>query len=197
MRSARDRSRQNAIRRGRFGRSSASSARGTRTSVCFGRSGASSARGTRTSACFGFSLIELMVVLVLIATATALTATVMTAGLPGQQLRGAAHEMAAQLRYTRAQAIVSGKPQLFAIDADSREWTAPGRRHGTLAKAIVIVATSARNEQPGRGIAAFRFFPDGSATGGRLVLQRDRAAWQLDIDWLTGQVTTVRAEATR
>jgi general secretion pathway protein H len=142
-------------------------------------------------------LLELIVVLVLIATATALTATVISAGLPGQQLRGAAREMAAQLRYTRAQAIVTGKSQVFFVNADSRDWTAPNHRHGTLPKTVDIVATSARIEQPERGVAAFRFFPDGSATGGRLMLQHDKAAWQLDIDWLTGQVTVIRAEASR
>jgi general secretion pathway protein H len=142
-------------------------------------------------------LIELMAVIVLIAIATGLTATVISAGLPGQQLRGAAREMAAQLRYTRAQAIVTGQPQVFLVNANTRDWTAPNHRHGTLPKMVDIVATSARIEQPERGVAAFRFFPDGSATGGRVTLQHDRAAWQLDIDWLTGQVTVVRAEATR
>jgi len=145
----------------------------------------------------GFSLIELLVVLVLITGATALTATVISAGLPGQQLRGATREIAAQMRYTRAQAIVTGKPQLFFVNADSREWTGPNHRHGKVPSGIVIVATSARIEQPAPGVAGFRFFPDGSATGGRVVLKRDTAAWQLDIDWLTGQVTTKRAEAIR
>jgi general secretion pathway protein H len=86
---------------------------------------------------------------------------------------------------------------VFTLDANSRDWTGPNRRHGTLPSAINIFATSARNEQPAAGVAAFRFFPDGSATGGRLKLQRDRAAWQLDIEWLTGQVTVVRSEASR
>lgn len=145
----------------------------------------------------GFSLIELLVVLVLITGATALTATVISAGLPGQQLRGAARELAAQLRYTRAQAIVTGKPQLFFINADNREWTAPNHRHGSVPKAIEIVATSARIEQPERGVAGFRFFPDGSATGGRVLLKRDQAAWQLDVDWLTGEVTVKRGGDSR
>jgi general secretion pathway protein H len=145
----------------------------------------------------GFSLIELIVVIVLIAAATALTAAVINAGLPGQQLRGATREIAAQMRYTRAQAIVTGKPQFFFVNADSREWTGPNHRHGKVPSGIVIVATSARIEQPAPGVAGFRFFPDGSATGGRVVLKRDTAAWQLDIDWLTGQVTTKRAEAIR
>ena len=145
----------------------------------------------------GFSLIELIVVIVLIAAATGLTALVINAGLPGQQLRGATREIAAQMRYTRAQAIVTGKPQLFFVNADSREWTGPNHRHGKVPSGIVIIATSARIEQPAPGIAGFRFFPDGSATGGRVVLKRDTAAWQLDIDGLTGQVTTTRAEAIR
>lgn len=154
-------------------------------------------RRTRPSRGFGFSLLELMVVVVLIATATALTATVMTAGLPGQQLRGAARDIGAQLRFTRAQAIVTGQAQVFTLDANTRDWLAPKRRHGTLPKAIDIVAISARNERPRDGVAAFRFFPDGSSTGGRLLLQRDRAAWQIDVNWLTGQVTMRRAEAAR
>ena len=41
----------------------------------------------------GFSLIELMVVVVLIAATTALAASVMTTGLPGQQLRNASREL--------------------------------------------------------------------------------------------------------
>jgi general secretion pathway protein H len=97
----------------------------------------------------GFSLIELIAVIVLIAAAAALGAMSMSAGLPGQQLRGATREIAAQMRYTRAQAIVTGKPQLFFVNAESREWTGPNHRHGKV----------------------------------------------LDIDWLTGQVTTARAEA--
>jgi general secretion pathway protein H len=154
-------------------------------------------RNCRARRASGFTLIELIAVIVLIAGAMALAAATMNAGLPGQQLRGAAREVAAELRYTRAQAIVTGHLQVFSLDANSRDWSAPNRRHGTLPKSVTIVATSARNEQPARSVAAFRFFPDGSATGGRLTLQHDRAAWQLDIDWLTGQVTLKPVEASR
>lgn len=146
-------------------------------------------QGTR-----GFSLIELMVVVVLIAATTALAASVMTAGLPGQQLRGAARELAAQLRYTRAQAIVTSKPQVFLLNANTREWTAPNRRHGTLPDVVKIVATVARIEQPAAGVAAIRFFPEGASTGGRIVLSHDNAAWQLDVGWLVGEVKVKRSE---
>ena len=143
----------------------------------------------------GFSLIELIVVVVLIAATTALAASVMTAGLPGQQLRNTARELAAQLRYTRAQAIVSGTPQLFVLDTRTRQWTGPNRRHGEVPREIRIVATAARAEQTNPDEAVIRFFPEGAATGGRLVLARNDAAWQLDVEWLTGEVTAKPAPA--
>ena len=140
-------------------------------------------------------MIELIVVVVLIAAATALTASVIGSGLPGQQLRSASRELAAQLRYTRAQAIVTGKSQSFSIDARTREWQAPNSRHGQLPRQINLVATGARIEQTRPDVAVIRFFPEGAATGGRIVLSRDRAAWQVDVEWLTGEVTVKRAQA--
>lgn len=143
----------------------------------------------------GVSLIELIVVVVLIAAATALAASVMGVGLPGQQLRNASRELAAQLRYTRAQAIVTGRSQTFSVDARTREWQAPNRRHGQLPSEISLTATGARIEQTRPDIVAIRFFPEGAATGGRIVLSRERAAWQIDVEWLTGEVTVKRAQA--
>ncbi len=145
----------------------------------------------------GFSMIELLVVVVLIAAATAMAAVAMRSGMPGQQLRTSAKDLAAQLRFTRAQAIATGKPQLFVLDAAKRQWRAPGNRHGSVPDAITVTATSAGIEQAGQQTAGYRFFPEGASTGGRIVLSRERAAWQVDIDWLTGEVTLIRAEAPR
>jgi general secretion pathway protein H len=141
----------------------------------------------------GYTLVELLVVVGLIAAALAVGAAAMRSGLPGAQLRGAARELAAQLRYTRAQAIVSGQSQVFTLDARTREWQAPNRRHGSLPKEIAIVATGARIEQEHPDQVAVRFFPEGAATGGRIVLKRGDAAWQVDVEWLTGQVALKRA----
>jgi general secretion pathway protein H len=141
----------------------------------------------------GFTLLELIVVLVLVAAMVAIGATAMARKLPGQRLQQSARELAAQLRFTRAQAIASGKSQLFTLDARSREWQAGDKRAGILGRDIAIVATGARNEQQREGVAAVRFFPEGSATGGRFVLSHGRAAWQVDVQWLTGEVSMKRA----
>ena len=141
----------------------------------------------------GYTLVELIIVLVLVASIVAMGAAVMSRKLPGQRLQQSAKELAAQLRFTRAQAIASGESQLFTLDSNSREWHAGARREGKLARDIEIVATGARNEQQREGVAAVRFFPEGAATGGRFVLRHGSAAWQVDVQWLTGEVSLARA----
>jgi general secretion pathway protein H len=100
--------------------------------------------------------------------------------------------LAAQLRYTRAQALATGEPQRFLLDTRTREWQAPNHHRGHVPDKIGIVATVASDERPSPEVAAIRFFPDGAATGGRIVLKRDSAAWQVDVDWLTGEVRASR-----
>lgn len=142
----------------------------------------------------GFSLMELVVVMVLIAALAGLGATALNAGLPGQQLRAAAREVAGELRFTRAQAIASGRAQEFRLDMRNRRWTSADQREGQLDAAVNVLATTARSEQPVEDVAVVRFFPEGAATGGRIVLSRGQAAWRVDVAWLTGEVTLQRGD---
>jgi general secretion pathway protein H len=143
----------------------------------------------------GFTLLEMVVVIALFAAVTALAASVVSRGLPGQQLRRATKEIATELRYTRARAISSGKPQVFVFDTRQRQWRAPDRHHGEVPDSVEVVAIGARSEQVGDRTAVIRFFPEGAATGGRFVLKHGRAAWQVDVEWLTGEVRVTRAGA--
>jgi general secretion pathway protein H len=143
----------------------------------------------------GFSLLEIVLVIAIIALASLLAAAALTGGIDGLRLRSAAREVAAQLRYTRAQALATGVPQRFTIDPHAHTWTAPKDRHGELPKQLGIVFTGAREVQPSRGEGAIVFFADGASTGGRVQLQVDDAAWKVDVAWLTGQVRLARVEA--
>ncbi len=142
----------------------------------------------------GLSLIELLVVVTLVAALAGIGAMVMSQALPGRELRAAAREVAGELRFTRAQAIATGRPQSFVIDVQTHAWHSVGDRQGTLPADIELVATAARQEQPARAQAAIKFFPEGAATGGRIVLRRDGAAWRVDVAWLTGEVSLQRGE---
>jgi general secretion pathway protein H len=117
-----------------------------------------------------------------------MAAGAMSGGFAGMQLRSEAKQITAQLRYTRTQAIATGKPQHFTIDPQARTWTAPGNRHGEIPKKLSISFIGAREVQPRRGEGAIVFFPDGASTGGRVQLSAKKAAMNIDVTWLTGEV---------
>ena len=143
----------------------------------------------------GFSLLEMILVIAIIALATLIAAAALGGGIDGLKLRTSAREVAAQVRYTRAQALATGQPQRFTIDPQAHTWTAPKGRHGDIPKQLDIVFTGAREVQPTRGEGAIVFFADGASTGGRIQLKVKRAAWNIDVTWLTGQVRLKRVEA--
>lgn len=142
----------------------------------------------------GISLLEMLLVLALLAGVSVLAAGAMTGGLAGMQLRSEAKQLVAQLRYTRSQAIATGQPQRFTIDPQAHTWTAPNNRHGEIPEKLGIVFTGAREVQPRRGEGAIMFFADGASTGGRVQLNAKKAAWNIDVAWLTGEVKLQRAE---
>ena len=140
----------------------------------------------------GFTLLEILLVMAIIAAATLVALAAFGGGMRGIQQRAAAREVAAQLRFTRAVAISSGRPQDFVIDPHSRSWTAAKGRHGSLPGEGEVEFTGAREVQPEEGKGAVRFFPDGAATGGRIRLQANGGGWDVDVGWLTGEVRVNR-----
>ncbi|HET8819305.1 MAG TPA: GspH/FimT family protein [Xanthomonadaceae bacterium] len=145
----------------------------------------------------GFTVLEVLLVVAILALAAAITAGALTGGFRGMELRATAKEMAANLRYTRARAISTGQPQRFVVDPEAHAWTAPNGRDGEIPAGLSIAFTGAREAEPDEGQGAIVFFPDGAATGGRITLALDDAAWQVDVAWLTGEVTVGRVEAVR
>ena len=143
----------------------------------------------------GFTLLEVLVVLALIAFATTLAAMALTGGMDGMRLRSSSKEIAAQLRYARAQAIVTGVPQRFAIDPAGHRWQGANQRHGTIPESLRVRFSGAREAGTRAGEGGILFFADGASTGGRIQLQVKRAAWRIDVGWLTGEVKLARAEA--
>ena len=137
-------------------------------------------------------MLETLLVVAILALAAALAAAAVTGGFRGAELRATAKEIAANLRYTRARAISTGQPQSFTVDPEAHAWTAPNGRDGDIPERLTVTFTGAREVQPTEGVGAVVFFPDGAATGGRIRLGLDDAAWEIDVAWLTGEVTVSR-----
>jgi general secretion pathway protein H len=137
----------------------------------------------------GFTLLEMLVVVVLIAAITGLAVGVLGIGKSGRELRGAAHALATELRFTRVQAMTTGKSQTLELDLDARSWSAAHKHHGEISKDLQLQFDGVRQEQRSQRSAAIRFFPDGSSTGGRISLRARDSGIRVDVRWLTGEVT--------
>lgn len=139
----------------------------------------------------GFTLIEMLVVIVLIGIAAAAVSVSVTRGLASARAQSASVELAAVLRATRAQAIVQGTDQVFDLDTRAGTYHGAGGHTTALPKGMRVSITSAREDQPDGHTGRIRFFPDGSSTGGHIVLQRGARHWRVNVAWLTGAVTVV------
>ncbi|GAB3729705.1 GspH/FimT family pseudopilin [Luteimonas pelagia] len=143
----------------------------------------------------GVSLLEMLLVVALIAALSLVAAAAYSGGMAGMQLRSTVKDIGSNLRYTRTRAIATGEPQRFTIDPATRTWTAPNGRDGEIPDSLEVSFTGARELQPAEGVGAIVFWPDGAASGGRITVSRDGAAWDIDVAWMTGEVRLRRLEA--
>lgn len=141
----------------------------------------------------GVSLVELVIVILLVGLMSLLAASAMGGGFRGMQLRSSAKEIASQLRFTRTRAIASGQTQRFTIDPRTQAWEAADGRQGEVPEVLDIAFVGARQAQVRAGEGAILFFADGASTGGRVRISHGRAAWDVDVKWLTGEVRLARA----
>jgi general secretion pathway protein H len=139
----------------------------------------------------GFTLLELLVVLAIIALLLAITPPLITAAIPGAELKASARRVAAGLRLAREEAIRTGHDVAFTLDLETRSFEVDGRfRRGKLPKGLDLKLEAAETEMLDEQRGAVRFFPDGSSTGGRVILSRHDAGYQVGVQWLTGRIRT-------
>lgn len=131
----------------------------------------------------GFTLLEMLVVIVLISIAAGLVGFGLQQGLRTAKERQAVGQIVEALRSTRARAIVSGTTERTLFDLRQLSFQAPGRPLKHWPADLQVTLHTA--EQAG---SAVEFYPDGSSTGGNLLLANGARRWRIDIGWLTGSV---------
>ena len=113
----------------------------------------------------GFTLVELLVVITLLALASALVLPRFVSSA-GPSARSEAAMVASKLRDARLQAIATAQP--IAVSIDPRRIAAIG--------------------PDGRPLPEILFFPDGSSSGGVLVVELQQRRAVVEVDDLTGGV---------
>ncbi|RLA24028.1 MAG: type II secretion system protein GspH [Gammaproteobacteria bacterium] len=137
----------------------------------------------------GFTLIELLLVIVIIALAAAVVAPNIGSGNQTATINGAAREIASALRFSRGHALTRRKESVFLLNLENNSYQLTDRKKVyKIAKEIAVTLDAAQSQVLDENQGGIRFFPDGSATGGRITLELGENKRQLDVNWLTGQV---------
>ena len=137
----------------------------------------------------GFTLLELIVVLFIVVLGFSAIGINLSSGNDATELKVAARDIVSALRFARGQALISHQETTVTLDLTENSYTVTGRNKTyPISKTIDVTVVTAQNELNGQGLGNIRFFADGSSTGGRITLERGKAGWQIDINWLTGQI---------
>ncbi len=138
---------------------------------------------------FGVTMLELLIVLSIIAFVAAIVLPTLGGGVSTSELKSAAREVAAGLRYARGQAIVQRGEAFLVIDIDARTFVVPpDPRVHRLPDKIDVKLFTAQSDLIGEKVGAIRFYPEGGSNGGRITLAAGTRKFDIDVDWLTGRV---------
>jgi general secretion pathway protein H len=139
----------------------------------------------RTSA--GFTLFEMLVVLAIIGLVVALALPNLRRPPDNLRLEAATRTVASALRLSRSQAIVRNADVVLTIDADRRTFESSTGSAIQLDHEISVELIFAAPERRGRAAGGIRFFPDGTSSGGDIVLTLDKRRARISVNWLTGE----------
>ena len=137
----------------------------------------------------GVTLLELLIVLMLMALVASMTVPLLSGGMSSSELKGAAREVAAGLRYARSDAVATRRETRLVFDLEQRTFNIDrDPRLHRLPKQVEMKLFTAQSDLIDDKTGAIRFFPDGGSNGGRVTLAAGERKYNVDIDWLTGRV---------
>lgn len=143
----------------------------------------------------GFTLVEMLVVLGLVALLLMVSLPYSTTSGEARKLDAAAQIIAAKLRETQALSLSGNRERSLTLDIGEGVLvqTDPGRTF-ELPKGIALSIVTSDNEVLDDA-GAFRFFPDGGSTGGKIILTNGGNRREIAINWLTGGIVVSSGEA--
>ena len=142
----------------------------------------------------GLTLVEIMVVLVIVALMMALVGSSISRNISGAQMRTAAGKVAASIRYTRTQAILTKTEQVFLVDTEKLTYQAAEREAEELPEGMTVELNTARSELTSETAGGIRFYPDGGSTGGNVRLEANGRIYRVNVAWLTGEASVQRPD---
>ncbi len=140
----------------------------------------------------GFTILELLVVMAILAGVASITFPLVYRAHPEATLRATANHLAGELRAARGYAIKTNQQQTLTLDVGRRIYWVAGRgRPQRIANSVGLDFVTLEKERVDGSQARLRFMPDGSATGGNIVLTSGGHKATVEVDWMTGHARVV------
>jgi general secretion pathway protein H len=134
----------------------------------------------------------MLVVLVLMALLASFSPFLLDRIIPDLRFEATAREIADTMRRARGFAIRDNHARFVVIDVGARVAAiGGGRTRHTLPEDIRIDLVVAGIEQVNADSGRIRFFPDGTSTGGKVVLTSAGRSLAVVVDWFDGKVRLV------
>lgn len=143
----------------------------------------------------GFTLLELLVVLLVLATAAALAAPAIGRSTDAVRVRAEVAGFAAMLRHAREQAIVTGRPHSVVVDPAAGQITIVAPAETTSEDQVLkrrSIPAGWGVDAPTPGALSVRFEPQGNSSGGDFRLVVGGFAYRVTVDPVTGRVRSAR-----
>ncbi len=141
----------------------------------------------RVTANRGFTLLELLIVVTILALASALVG--INFGGDRANLESIARTLVTDLRYVRSRAMVGNVDTALVVDLTRNVYYSRAANiDRPLPDSIALELTVDRRDAGG-GRGRIVFYPDGSSSGGKLRLTRNGRSLEITTAWLNGYVS--------
>lgn len=104
-------------------------------------------------------------------------------------MKAASRNIAAALKSARTKAINTQTEVTLRIDTENQSYSLLGKdKKLSLPENASLLITTAKSEQESDSVGSYRFFANGSSTGGRISLSSATFEYLVHINWLTGSI---------
>jgi general secretion pathway protein H len=134
----------------------------------------------------GFTLIEVVAVMLIIALVASLSIT-MVPGSGRARLKALTLEAAALFRRERLGAVLTGRERGVSLDGKRRVFLGEGGNDVAIPRDVTVNILGVDELWAGRS-AVVRFYPDGASSGAVVKFSREKAEYEIRINWYTGGV---------
>jgi len=143
----------------------------------------------------GFTLLELLVVLAIAGLLMAAVPPLISAVIPGTELKGATRQLAVSLRDARFSSISRGVPVAITfIGTEPARYLVDDKEQQLLPRGATLHIRTHDNEVVSDDTFRLRFYPDGSSNGANILLQRNQHNYTVSVDWLMGKIRISQGE---